>query len=343
MSDNTKALQLPESTMHAPLRGMQLSTLADLRTFAELVIAAGMVPKGGDARETIAKTMLQIEWGAEQGIPPLVTIAGTSVINGIVGYKVHLMAAKVRASGKYDFTVPIYTKERVKVLWLKHGQPIPDGNGGQAKSEWTIERAHEAGYAKRNPNYQKIPREMLYARCISEGAKKYCSDAIGGVFYTVEELVDMKLEKQERSQRHLQPVDITPEPTAPPTDLARLLEDAKRVGMEITDPAIKETLRKAYKAKDADALRAALELTKTDDLIPPDRGDDEPPPVDDDPVMFADDEPPTIAPTGQATLDLKPAKKPRENPAETKRALDKQLNKMTEIFAKDARDPGQEG
>ncbi len=61
-------------------------------------------------------------------------------------------------------------------------------NGGSVKIDWTIERAQKVGLTG-NPTWKKYPRNMLRARCISEGVRTVNPGVCCGV-YTPEEVED---------------------------------------------------------------------------------------------------------------------------------------------------------
>lgn len=61
-----------------------------------------------------------------------------------------------------------------------------DGDQGKFKYEYTIEMAEKAGYLGKD-NWKKNPRDMLFARCLSGGARKWFPDALMNA-YVVDEI-----------------------------------------------------------------------------------------------------------------------------------------------------------
>ena len=58
------------------------------------------------------------------------------------------------------------------------------------ESKFTIEDAKRAGLIKPDSAWLKYPRAMLFSRAISQGARLFCPDAIGGI-YTNEEMASV--------------------------------------------------------------------------------------------------------------------------------------------------------
>src|SRR5690606_34309631 len=88
-----------------------------------------------------------------------------------------LMAAKVKGSGRYDFRVREMTDKVCSIEFFEHGESI-------GTSTFTIEDAKKAG----TKNLDKFPRNMLYARAMSNGVRWFCPDVFTTPAYTPEEL-----------------------------------------------------------------------------------------------------------------------------------------------------------
>ncbi len=81
-------------------------------------------------------------------------------------------------SGRYDYRVVELTERVCKIAFFEQGQPI-------GVSEFSAADAARAG----TQNMGKFPRNMLFARCISNGVKWFCPDIfLGAPVYTPEEL-----------------------------------------------------------------------------------------------------------------------------------------------------------
>lgn len=78
--------------------------------------------------------------------------------------------------------------------------------GGRVRITWDMARAEKAGLTGRGGMYQKYPRAMLRARCVSEGVRTVFPAATGGL-YTPEESHDIAAEAQV--------VEVTPRDETP--------------------------------------------------------------------------------------------------------------------------------
>jgi len=126
--------------------------------------------------KSAAQAMVKISAGAEMGIPPFAAMSGIHIIQGKPTIGAGLMAANVKASNKYDYKV-VEQSEKVCSIDFYKGKELL-GN-----STFTIEEAKKAG----TKNLDKFPKNMLFARAISNGVKWYTPDVFSGPVYTPEE------------------------------------------------------------------------------------------------------------------------------------------------------------
>jgi hypothetical protein len=89
-------------------------------------------------------------------------------------------------------------------------------------SSFTMEDAKRAGLSG-GDNWKKYPRNMLFARAMSNGAKWYCPDVFGGPVYTPDELEPRAKFDPESDEMVLPPVVeaevVEPEESASAGDL----------------------------------------------------------------------------------------------------------------------------
>jgi hypothetical protein len=126
--------------------------------------------------KSAAQAMVKISAGAEMGIPPFAAMSGIHIIQGKPTIGAGLMAANVKASNKYDYKV-VEQSEKVCSIDFYKGKELL-GN-----STFTYEDAKKAG----TKNLDKFPKNMLFARAISNGVKWYTPDVFSGPVYTPEE------------------------------------------------------------------------------------------------------------------------------------------------------------
>jgi hypothetical protein len=116
-----------------------------------------------------------------EGLHPAIAATHYHVINGRPTLKADAMMARFQTAGG-SVRWGEYTNQRV-VGTFSHPQ------GGSVEIEWTLDMAMAAGLTK-NPTWKSYPRQMLRARCISEGIRTVFPGVVVGT-YTPEEAEDM--------------------------------------------------------------------------------------------------------------------------------------------------------
>jgi len=175
--------------------GVQITSMDDLTRVAEMMANSGFF---ADAREA-AQAGVKIMAGQAWGIDPFNAMTGIHIIKNRPTISAGLMAAAVKASGKYDFRVRQIDGKVCKIEFFQRNESI-------GVSEFTIEDAKKAG----TQNLDKFARNMLYARSMSNGVRWYCPDVFTSSVYTAEELGAVVNEDGEILDA--QTVSITPEP-----------------------------------------------------------------------------------------------------------------------------------
>jgi len=138
------------------------------KTFAESGLFA-------DCRQQ-AQAFVKIMAGAELGLPPFTSMNAFHIIQGKVTLAASTIAARIKASGKYDYRVVEKSAKKCTIAFYQRGELIHT-------ETWDDVRAKQAEVK----NMAKFPDAMLFSRCISAGARVACPDVIGS-YYTPEEL-----------------------------------------------------------------------------------------------------------------------------------------------------------
>lgn len=133
--------------------------------------------------KSAAQAVVKIQAGAEIGIPPFAALTGIHIIQGKPSIGAGLMAARVKGSGKYDYRV---TQNDEKACSIDFYQG-PDKIGN---STFTIEDAKKA----QTKNIDKHPKNMLFARAMSNGVKWFTPDVFAGPVYVPEEISEIVTE-----------------------------------------------------------------------------------------------------------------------------------------------------
>ena len=154
--------------------------------FEMLSRAATAMAKSGFFQDSkdVSKAMVKVMAGAELGIAPFAAMSGIAIIQGKPSLGASLMAGIVKNDRRYDYRV---TKHDDTICSI---QFYEIGHGGQWEpsgvSTFTAKDASRAG----TKNMGKYPKNMLFARAMSNGFKWYCAGAGGGMpVYTDGEIV----------------------------------------------------------------------------------------------------------------------------------------------------------
>ena len=213
---------------------LQKSSLTEIISIGKAFAESGMFTDVKSAAQAVVK----IQAGAELGIPPFAAMTGIHIIAGKPTIGAGLIASTVKGSGKYDYRVIEQTEKICSIDFYQGKEKI--GN-----STFTIEDAKKAG----TKNLDKYPKNMLFARAISNGVKWYCPDVFAGPVYVPEE---MQAVQEETPQYE---VIATVEPvTAPPAPKAKLSNKAIADAVKRIKDGDKELLWK---------LLDAYEVTET--------------------------------------------------------------------------------
>jgi len=145
---------------------------ADIMSIGKAFAESGMFTDIKSAAQAVVK----IQAGQEIGIPPFAAMSGIHIIQGKPVIGAGLIASTIKGSGKYDYEVTEQTEKICSIDFYQGKKKI--GN-----STFTIEDAKKAG----TKNLDKFPKNMLFARAISNGVKWFAPDVFAGPVYTPEE------------------------------------------------------------------------------------------------------------------------------------------------------------
>ena len=149
-------------------------TPADIMNIGEAFAKSGMFADVKNAAQAIVK----IHAGQELGLPPFASMSGIHIIQGKPTIGAGLIASCVKGSGKYDYRVMEQTEKICSIDFYQGKEKI--GN-----STFTIDDAKKAG----TKNLDKFPKNMLFARAISNGVKWFTPDVFSGPVYVPEEML----------------------------------------------------------------------------------------------------------------------------------------------------------
>jgi hypothetical protein len=236
----------------------KLNTVEDLARVGDVFVRSGFFADTRDAAQAIVKVMA----GQELGFAPIASMTGVYIVKGKVSLSANLIAAAVKRSGRYTFRVRQHDAQICEIEFFELDKAGNKESIGV--SSFTMKEAREGGINmdwdkhsngwKEKATWKNFPRNMLYARAMSNGAKWYCPDVFGGPVYTPDELgatIDGETGEV---------IDI--EPTAPAATIA--------APAAIVPPATAEQIEaltlivnglRDYDVKDTDLTAALTRLT----------------------------------------------------------------------------------
>jgi hypothetical protein len=133
--------------------------------------------------KSAAQALVKIEYGRELGIGPAAAMLGVHIIKDKPSPSAGLMAALIKGSGKYDYKVKRWDNEACVLTFVENGKVV-------GESSFTMQDAVTAGATTgtNSHTWKAYPRNMLFARALSNGARVYCPDVFLGPVYVAEEL-----------------------------------------------------------------------------------------------------------------------------------------------------------
>lgn len=171
---------------------------------AENICNTEFVPK--DFRNSVPKTTAAVLHGRELGLPPMTALSSVHVIQGRVGTYAETQRALIQAAG-HELRTTEMTETRCVIKGRRRGEEE------WATASYTMSEAERSGDARKNPNYQSRPADMLLARATGRLAKMHFADVIKGLS-AVEELRDLAEEPETEVVQLQAPARSTEPPQA---------------------------------------------------------------------------------------------------------------------------------
>ena len=144
-----------------------------------------------------AQAIVKILAGAELEFGPIASMNGIYIIEGKTTLSANLVGAAIQRSKRYRYRVVEHDATHCKIDFFENVGGKPEKLG---TSEFSLEDAKAAdlltkGRNDRKSNWEKFPRNMVFSRALTNGARWYTPDVFGGPVYTPDELgaeVDME-------------------------------------------------------------------------------------------------------------------------------------------------------
>jgi hypothetical protein len=159
--------------------------LDTIQRTGRLLAASGYFDAKGESPQAIAQMAAKILAGRELGFGPFAAVQGIHIISGKPAVGANLMAAAVKGSGRYDYRVRSMSDEECIIEFF---ETVASKRESIGVSSFTLKDAQAAAVTN-NPTWKKFPRNMLFARAMSNGVRWYCPDVFSGnSVYVPEEL-----------------------------------------------------------------------------------------------------------------------------------------------------------
>lgn len=156
--------------------------LDDLQRLSKLLVASNFFDAKGGESMAIAQIATKILAGRELGYGPFASVQGIHVIQGRPALSANIMAAAVKNSPRYDYRVRKMTADECTIEFFERCDGKRESLG---VSTFTQADALKAQVK----NMDKFPRNMLFARAMSNGVRWFCPDVFSGnTVYTPDEL-----------------------------------------------------------------------------------------------------------------------------------------------------------
>lgn len=151
--------------------------LQETMTLGKVLAQSGFF---SDTKET-SQAVVKVLAGAELGFGPIASMTGVHIVQGKPVLGANLMAAAIKGSHAYNYRVVELTEDHAEIAFFENGKEV-------GRSRFTMQDAQAASLTDKSV-WKQYPKNMLFARALSNGARWYCPDVFSGVTpYTPEEM-----------------------------------------------------------------------------------------------------------------------------------------------------------
>lgn len=139
-----------------------------------------------DARD-ISKAVTKIMIGRSLGLDPFSSMSNIIIVQGKLTMSAHLMGRLIKASGKYRWILKESSADECSIVLYEKVDTGPGTWEWCEHAPFTRKR-DEYKHLFKNPTWQQYPRNMLFARTMTDMAKFLCPEVLGGSVYLPDEL-----------------------------------------------------------------------------------------------------------------------------------------------------------
>lgn len=164
---------------------MTVKSLEDIQPICDVFVKSGIFEDVKDVAQAIVKVMA----GREIGLSPLESMMGLYIVKGRVAASSKVISSLIKKSKTYDYKIEKLDNEECAISFLKTSEQGAVEVLGV--SNFTIKDAARAGIVN-GTAWKNYPKNMLFARAISNGARWFVPDVFCG--YSSEELEEVDVE-----------------------------------------------------------------------------------------------------------------------------------------------------
>lgn len=212
----------------------------DAERVARAMVASGFFQ---DTKQ-ISQALVKILAAREIGLGPFAGMIGVHIIQGKPAFGANIMASMVKSSGRYNYRVTEMTEKNCSIEFMEFFAGKWQIIG---VSSFNLDDAKRAG----TKNLDKFPRNMLFARAMSNGVRWYCPDIMNGsVVYTPEEL-GAEVDQDGNVIDDIVEGDFQEEAPLTQAELSAAVQDTRSTREQIQAELPELTLEEACKATDS--------------------------------------------------------------------------------------------
>lgn len=145
----------------------------------EVFAKSGMFPDVKSQAQAVVKILA----GKELSLSPFESMASIYVVNGKLALTSKAMSGLIKKSKKYDYVIKKLDDTECIIDITKDGEVV-------GSTSYTFKDAAKALLVNKD-NWKNYPKNMLFARAISNACRFYCPEVISG-YYVKEELDDLE-------------------------------------------------------------------------------------------------------------------------------------------------------
>jgi len=221
--ETKQALVKREVEVATAADSIELSSLADLIRLSELLSRSGYFADVKEASQAFVKVL----YGRELGFGAITSMTGVHIITNKPTLSANLISAAIKRSNKYDFQILKLENDGAVLEFFESGRALTP------KSSFLKADAEAAGLLTgRNAHtWRAYPRNMYFARALTNGARWHCSAVFGGAIYTPEEMnVAVDADGQVIDAPMPTPVNVPTSQAA--GDLTRAIKELRALGLD---------------------------------------------------------------------------------------------------------------